>query len=423
VTANAKGASDHDAVIVGASLAGCTAAILLGRAGARVALVEKQPDRDAFKRICSHLIQASGVPTLERLGLLEEIEAAGGIRPRMRVWTRWGWIEAPPGRGGEGVNLRRQLLDPMIRAAAAATPGVEFLPGRTATRLLREGSEVAGVAVRERDGSETELRAPLTVGADGRESTIAGLAGVRTKTRPHGRFVYGAYFEGAGNPSASTVWLLDPQFVAAFPTDGGLCLYVAMPTKERLPEFKPDPAAALVEALAATPDPLPIRELSQVGEVLGKIEMPNKVRVPVAPGLALVGDAGLTTDPLSGVGCGWALQSGEYLADSVAPALLGDVPLERALATYRRKRRPLVRHAYFINDLATGRRLNPGERLLFAGGARDEEVATQIDRLGMRLIEPQAIAAAVPRAIAANARHALGRGRAAATVARQPPGG
>jgi 2-polyprenyl-6-methoxyphenol hydroxylase-like FAD-dependent oxidoreductase len=39
----------YDAVIVGASLAGCTTAIALGRAGARVALVEKRPDPAAFK--------------------------------------------------------------------------------------------------------------------------------------------------------------------------------------------------------------------------------------------------------------------------------------------------------------------------------------------------------------------------------------
>lgn len=327
----------------------------------------------------------------------------------MRIWSRWGWIEAPPERGGEGVNLRRELLDPMIREAAAGTPGVELLLGHSAELLLREGDAFAGVAVRERDGTETELRARLTVGADGRESAIAELAGVRTKTRPHGRFVYGAYFKGAGNPAASTVWMLDPQFAAAFPTDDGLCLYVAMLTKERLPEFRRDPAGTLVEFLAAMPDPLPIRDLRQVGQLLGKIEMPNKVRVPVAPGLALVGDAALTTDPLSGVGCGWALQSAEYLADSVAPALVGGAPLEHALARYRRKRRPLVRHAYFINDLATGRRMNPAERMLFAAASRDEEIATWIDHLGMRLIEPQTIVAALPRAIAANTRHALTR--------------
>lgn len=418
-----KRGSDFDAVIVGASLAGCATAILLGRAGARVALVEKRPDPLAFKRMCSHLIQASGVPALERLGLLEPIEAAGGIRPRMRIWTRWGWIEAPAGRGGAGVNLRRELLDPLIREAAATTPGVELLLGRDAQQLLRAGDHCGGVIVRDREGRETELRARLTVGADGRESTVAELAGVRTKTRPHGRFVYAAYFEGAGNPTDNTVWFMDPQFAAAFPTDSGLCLHVAMPTKDRLPEFKADPAAALVESLAAVPEPLPIRQLRQVGEVLGKIEMPSKVRVAVAPGLALVGDAALTTDPLSGVGCGWALQSAEYLADSVAPALLGAGSLDRALGHYRRRRRTLLRHAYFIDDLATGRRLNPAERMFFAAATRDESLAAWIDQLGMRVLAPESIVTRVPRMLAVNARHALRGGRRAEPLAPPRPGG
>ena len=39
------------------------------------------------------------------------------------------------------------------------------------------------------------------------------------------------------------------------------------------------------------------------------------MRNPVAPGLALVGDAALATDPLFGVGCGWAFQTAEWLAD------------------------------------------------------------------------------------------------------------
>src|SRR6187200_1025883 len=86
-------AAEYDVAIVGASLSGCTAAILLSRAGARVALIEKSPDHVAFKRLCSHFIQASAVPTLERLGLMEPILAAGGQRARGLLWTRWGWIE------------------------------------------------------------------------------------------------------------------------------------------------------------------------------------------------------------------------------------------------------------------------------------------------------------------------------------------
>src|SRR4051794_11254218 len=106
----------YDAVIVGGSLAGCATAIQLGRAGLSVALVEKQPGPDAYKRMCSHFIQASGVPAIERLGLLEPIEAAGAVRPRMHAWTKWGWIEAPPERASRGVNLRREVIDPLVRS-------------------------------------------------------------------------------------------------------------------------------------------------------------------------------------------------------------------------------------------------------------------------------------------------------------------
>ncbi|HWC49479.1 MAG TPA: FAD-dependent oxidoreductase, partial [Solirubrobacterales bacterium] len=76
----------YDAVIVGGSLAGCATAIQLGRAGLRVAVVEKQPSPDAYKRMCSHFIQASGVPAIERLGLLEPMEAAGAVRPLIHMW-------------------------------------------------------------------------------------------------------------------------------------------------------------------------------------------------------------------------------------------------------------------------------------------------------------------------------------------------
>src|SRR3954449_7949704 len=119
--------AEFDAVIVGGSLAGCATAIQLGRAGLSVAVVEKQPDPNSYKRICSHFIQASGVPAIERLGLLEPMEGAGAVRPGMHAWTQWGGIEPPPERASRGINLRRELLDPLVRSTAAETPGVEML--------------------------------------------------------------------------------------------------------------------------------------------------------------------------------------------------------------------------------------------------------------------------------------------------------
>ncbi len=81
-------AYDYDVAVVGASIGGCTVAALLGRAGARVALLERRSDTASYKTICTHFIQPSATPTIERLGLAERIEAAGGIRNGVEAWAR-----------------------------------------------------------------------------------------------------------------------------------------------------------------------------------------------------------------------------------------------------------------------------------------------------------------------------------------------
>ena len=101
----------------------------------------------------------------------------GAVVSGMEFWSRRGWVRPPddgsPTAPSRGLNLRREKLDPIIRRAAACTPGVDLLLGHTARRLLRRGSRVTGVVVEGRDGELRELTAPLTVGADGRDSRIA----------------------------------------------------------------------------------------------------------------------------------------------------------------------------------------------------------------------------------------------------------
>jgi 2-polyprenyl-6-methoxyphenol hydroxylase-like FAD-dependent oxidoreductase len=410
------GAGSYDAVIVGGSLAGCATAMMLGRAGARVAVVEKRPDQAAFKRICSHFIQASAVPTLERLDLLGPMMEAGAVRSRFRMRTPWGWISTNPYPAARAINLRREKLDPLVREHAAATPGVEVLLGLTVTGLRRDGAAVAGIVARDRDGVETAIEAPLTIGADGRDSEVADLAGVAQKSFPHGRIAYGGYFEGVALPHTpdASVWMMDPDWGAAFPTDSGLTFFAAMVSKDRAPEFKADPHGALVRHFESLPEAPALRDATLVEPgVLGKVEMTNRVRGPVAPGLALVGDAALATDPLYGVGCGWAFQSAEWLGDAVAPALRGEEALEAGLERYRRAhRRHLRGHMWMIHDAATGRKMNAAERLVFSGAARDARVARVFDAFGARQIGPaRMMATGMPLALVANARHALGRRR------------
>ena len=169
--------TDYDVVVVGASLAGCTAATFLGRAGASVAVVEQRPDPAAYKTISTHFMAASSTPTIERLGLAERIEAAGGVRNGVEVWTRYGCIRAPLGDDFAypryGYDIRREKLDPMVRELAAETPGVELMLGQTATALLGSNGRPAGVRVIDRDRREGEISARMVVAADGQVEAVA----------------------------------------------------------------------------------------------------------------------------------------------------------------------------------------------------------------------------------------------------------
>jgi flavin-dependent dehydrogenase len=407
--------AEFDVAIVGASLSGCTAAILLSRAGARVALIEKNPDPQAYKRVCSHFIQASAVPTIERIGLYEPILAAGGLRSRFHSRTPWGWVEPTERWEAYCLNLRRSLLDPMLREAAAAQPNVQLMLGQSAVRLIRNGDAFGGVAVHDRDGNETEIMSRLVVGADGRDSRVAELAEVKEKILPHNRLAYGGYFEGPKPrfwPDGA-VWLLDPDMAAAFPTDGGQTFYIAMTHKDRAPEFKADPERTLVEHVAGVPEPPPIRESKCVAPVIGKIEMPNRIRGPIAPGLALIGDAALATDPIFGVGCGFAFQSGAWLADSVSPALRGVESLDNCLRRYRTNhRRRLGFHARVIHDYSTGRKFDRFERAMITTAVRDPKAAALFEAVATRRkTPPQLLVPMAKRVALANVRRLAGGAR------------
>ena len=427
-----------DVAVVGASLAGCTAATLLGRAGLRVALVDKHSGADAYKRLCGHYIQASATPVLERLGLAAPIEAAGGARNGADLWTRWGVIASPepPGERPYGYSIRRVKLDPMARALACETAGVEYLPAHEAVGLLGGRGEVTGVELRDRGGRGTRLRARLVVGADGRGSTIARLAGARERHAANARFCYMAYFSGVGLPAGSRgrLWVIEPDAAIAAPNDDGLTVLAAFLHKRRLPEFKPDRGRALRELFAGLPEAPAMDEAELAGKVLGFTDYGLVSRDPAPlPGLALAGDAALTSDPLMAIGCGWALQSAAWLADEVAPALEAGEPLAAALRRYRRThRRRLAGHHGRLAAGARARPADPVQRLLFAAAVHDPRTAALLSRYAERSIPPRRLLA--PRTLGRAAYWAARGGGRSATAASsassatpasgwRPPGG
>jgi menaquinone-9 beta-reductase len=381
---------DYDVVVVGASIAGCTAARLLALRGAKVALVEKRPALDAYKVTCTHFIQASANPTIEHLGLAPLMEAAGAIRNKADVWLRWGWVKAPD-NGRHGWSLRRSTLDPLLRKLTIETPGVEYLPGLTVTGVHGE-QRISGVQVRGRDGEQRTLSARLVVGADGRESDVARLARVPARVRPHGRFGYFAYFEDVplAEPERALFWLSDPDIAYVFPYEQGLTGITVMPSKQRLEEFRGDTQAAVLAHFKTLPDAPDLSHAKRVSKWIGKLEMPNARRPAAARGMAFVGDAAQSSDPIWGVGCGWAFQSAEWLAEELGAALQGsELDIDRALDAYAaRHRRELAAHHFILSDYASGRGFTPLEKLLYAGAARDPVIGEWLEDVGSRSVGP-----------------------------------
>lgn len=383
-------AGRFDVAVVGASVAGCTAARLFAQAGALVALIERRPDPAAYKVACTHALLPSAAPTIERLGLAPLLESRGALRTQAEFWTPYGgWIGFPDD-APDGWGVTRRTLDPLLRELAAGTEGVELLAGRTAVRMLGDDGRPAGVEVEGGTGGAREVRARLVVGADGRGSSVARLARVPGRVRAHNRFFYFAYWRGL-RPRTTTnrLWLLDPDGAAQFPDEDDLTVLVSAPHRSRLAEYRADREGAYLRALASLPDGPDLSGAERVSKLIGKLEVPNVMRPAARPGVAFVGDAALATDPLFGTGCGWALQSAEWLVDATAPALIQRGDLDRALDRYRRRLLwRLGPHHLQIADYSTGRPTLPNERAFFRAATVDPSVALALGEVVGRLRSP-----------------------------------
>ena len=375
---------DYDVAIVGASIGGCTAARLFAQRGARVALIERRPDPAAYKTVCTHFIQPSATPVIEKLGLAPALDDRGAIHNAIDLWTpHSGWI-VPPADDPYGYSVTRKVLDPALRDLAASTPGVEVMLGRTVTGLDDDGLVL-------RDGER--VRARLVVGADGRKSEVARMAGLRGRVKPHDRFFYWAYWKGVGPATTrARMWMLEPDCAYTFPNEDGLVLLLTGPHRDRLPEYRADLEGAYLRDLARLPDGPDLSNATRESKILGKLDLPNVIRPAAGNGVALVGDAAMASDPLWGVGCGWAFQSADWLVEETADAVLGGGDLDAALDRYRRAhRRRLAPHHVMISDLATGRPANAFERLMFRAAARDVEVVRAFSEVGSRRASPARI--------------------------------
>lgn len=377
------GDTQYDVVIVGASVAGTAAAVFFARSGLRVALIERNREMKAYKKACTHYLQPFGIRVLKRLGVVEQLEAAGAQPNGGRVWTKWGWFgNSAPSKKGHGYNIRREVLDPILRQNAAATPGVELFLGTAVRDLIVENDRIVGVRVNAPGKKVVDMRAKLVVGADGRYSRTAKLAGVTETVAPNNRFVYFGYYRNMPlkDGKAGQMWFQGESIGYAMPNDNGYTLLAAILPKTELATFKQDIEGNFKRFFETLPNSPNLHTAERNSKLLGMVDLPIVSRQTTMPGLALIGDAAVASDPLWGNGMSWALLAADWLTKLTKEALSSEntADLDAALRLYAEKHHASLadRLARDI-DFAKVRPFNWIERLFYAASIHDLRYGSQ----------------------------------------------
>jgi flavin-dependent dehydrogenase len=337
---------DADVVVLGGGPAGSATAITCARAGLRVALVE----RGAFPRpVPGETLHPGALPLLRRLGVEEEVLAAGFLRHEGH-FVRWGGPEHFVPFGGDdggpwlGLQAWRPTFDVLLLERARRL-GVRIEQPAQPRRVLVTAGEVKGVVT---DGGA--IRARYVVDATGRRAWLAGQLGWRAESHSRRLTAWYGYAEGT---------CPDRDRAPALAADAAgwswvACVRPGIYQWTRLNFDGRRPAANW------RPDEL--RTLRPCGTTLGADVSWRIADAPAGPGYFLAGDAAAVLDPASSHGVLKALMSGMMAGHLIVNVLAGNVKPTEAAGFYTRWLRGWFEHdVQKLTELysALGRRLTP----------------------------------------------------------------
>jgi flavin-dependent dehydrogenase len=241
---------------------------------------------------------------------------------------------------------RRTVLDRLL-VDAARNAGADIRHGVLLSGVLfSPDGRVIGASLTDESGSRTTVHADIVIGADGRKSSVAQLVNTETYVACANScgIIFG-YFENL--PQDGFHWYYsDGAAAGVIPTNGGHCVFAAVPTSEFRATIHDDVTRGFLTVLAKN-DP-ELRAAVERGRLIGHLRglggTPGYLRRCQGPGWALVGDAGYFKDPLTAHGITDAFRDAELLACAVADGGT------QALQAYQRERDELSMPFLSITD-------------------------------------------------------------------------
>ena len=190
---------------------------------------------------------------------------------------------------------------------------------------MREGDRVAGAVIETAEGRET-VHADLVIGADGRNSTVAKQTGVEeylgvemTRSGYWGYWPMNEAWKTAARVNDALIAHEGDDLRYIFQADDDLLLLVATTPRDALRNSGKDHNAEYTELLHASAHTAPlVQGNAPVGKVIGLMKARFFCRRPVGPGFALIGDAGMFKDFVTGQGMTDAFLDAKRMAAAIA---------------------------------------------------------------------------------------------------------
>ncbi len=340
-------------VIAGGGPAGMMLGYLLARAGVDVTVLEKH--KDFLRDFRGDTVHPSTLQIMDELGLLDKFLTLPFTRIRTaniefddKEFTIGDFSRLPARTNFIALMPQWDFLD-FLTGEAKKFPHFHLLMETEAKDLLAQGSRIAGLIATGRanngednkNGRHIQIRAGLTVAADGRHSILRAKSGLKVKE-------FGVPFDvlwlrlpvEPGDPVDLRGKVRNGQlFVMIYRGDYWQCAYLipkggfdAIKT-EGLSKFRA--RLKSIAGFAADRVDASITDFDQAKLLTVAVD---RLERWARPGFLCIGDAAHAMSPVGGVGINLAIQDAVAAANILGPVLQKGVPKFSALKKVQKRR-------------------------------------------------------------------------------------